>query len=293
MPSDSSKEEVKALKKIIDELQNELQLKNEEISIYRQELIKFSQRLDNLMFQMASDTDLISQIHRVLVPTELPQFPGFEISRKFSYGSKSGGDYFDLFEHEDKMKFGVLVASSSGYAMSALFLSFVLKVSHILEAKRGAAAHEILQKIGDDLKNSAGEKDFTHAFYAVINRRNYKMEFCSVGQITGYYLVKGRAALLLKSTDKPFGSSFSAQLKSTTIELEPKARVCILTNGITDVLGNERILNILSDFVNKDVHDLRNELLFEAERVTGKEIPDRDQTVVVLEVKDKVIKLAK
>lgn len=293
MAADPKKDEIKALKKIIEELQSEVLLKNEEISIYRQELIKFSQRLDSLMFQMASDTDIVSQIHRVLVPTELPQFPGFEVSRKFSYGSKSGGDYFDLFEHEDKMKFGVLVASSSGYAMSALFLSFVLKVSHILEAKRGDAAHQILQKIGDDLKKSAGPNDFTHAFYGIVNRRNYKMEFCSVGQVSGYYLVKGNAPLLLKSSDAPFSSEFSSQLKSATLDLEPNSRLCIMTHGLTDVLGNEKITRIMSDFSEKNVHDLRNELLFQAQQISHQEIPDRDQTVVVLEVKDKVIKLAK
>ena len=293
MSADIKKEEVKALKKIIEELQNELTLKNEEISIYRQELIKFSQRLDTLIFQMASDSDAAAQIHRVLVPTELPQLPGFEVSRKFTYGSKSGGDYFDLFEHEDKMKFGILVASSSGYSMSALFLSFVLKVSHILEAKRGDAAHQILQKIGADLKQSAGPNDFTNAFYGIINRRNYKMEFSSVGDIIGYYVTKGRGPLLLKSTDGPFNSEFSAQLKSITLELEPKSRLCIITHGLTDVLGNDRIIRIINDFSEKGVHDLRNELLFQASQVSGKETPDRDQTVVVLEAKDKVIKLAK
>jgi hypothetical protein len=41
------------------------------------------------------------------------------------------------------------------------------------------------------------------------------------------------------------------------------------------------------------VHDLRNEILYQVERFAqGKDIP-QDATVVVCEVKDRVIKLAK
>lgn len=293
MAADSKNEDVKKLRQQVKLLESELANKNQEILIYRQELIKFSQRLDGLMSQLTSDTNLVSQIYRVLVPTEIPKFPGFEISRKFTYGSKSGGDYFDLFEHEDKMKFGLLVASSSGYAMSALFLSFVLKVSHILEAKRGEASHMIMQKIADDLKQSAGPQDFTHAFYGVVDRRNYQLEFCSVGDILGFYQVQGKAPLVLKSPSAGFGKDFNSKLTSMTLELEPRSRLCVVTNGLSDILGLDRIVKILSESYQKDVHDLRNELLFAAQQITKKETPDRDQTVVVLEVKDKVIKLAK
>src|SRR3989344_3162203 len=113
------------LKKKIAILEAELNKEDSEIMIYRQELLKFSQKLDLLMSQIAGDIKILSEVQKTLVPTEIPTIPGFEISRKFVYVSQAGGDYFDIFEHEDKMKFGILMASSSGYAMSALFLSLI------------------------------------------------------------------------------------------------------------------------------------------------------------------------
>jgi sigma-B regulation protein RsbU (phosphoserine phosphatase) len=41
------------------------------------------------------------------------------------------------------------------------------------------------------------------------------------------------------------------------------------------------------------VHEVRNEILFQAEQHSGKSEPVRDQTVIVTEIKDRVIKLAK
>lgn len=288
-----SSDEKDQLKKIIVKLEDELKQKNSEIMIYRQELGKVSQRLDVLMSQISNDMKILNEVQKKLVPTEMPSIPGFEISRKFVYGSKYGGDYFDIFEHEDKMKFGMLVASSSGYAMSALFLSLILKVSHALEAKKGNAPDKILQQIAEDIKKLASPQDLTSAFYAVIDRRDFSLQFCSAGKINGYYLVPQKPIQVLRSTNSAFGQQFDEKLSLASIELEPKSRICVLTEGLTEVLGEDGVVKIMTDNAKNGVHDLRNELLFQAQRKSKLEEPLRDQTVVVVEVKDRVIKLAK
>ena len=288
-----SQDELIRLKKIVQDLETQVKTKSLEVMTYRQELQKFSQKLDSLMSQIAGDTQLLAQVQKVLVPTEMPRIPGFEFSRKFVFGSQSGGDYFDIFEHEDKFRFGVLVASSSGYAMSALFLSLILKVSHILEAKKGNAPEKVLQQMADELKVLAGPKDYTNAFYAVIDRRDYSFKFCSAGQIEAFYMSHDRVVRHMKSEFSPFGQQFSAQLTSAQIELEPKSRVCIVTEGLLDIIGPDRVVKAMTNGVKAGVHELRNELLFQAQQVSKLQEPLRDQTVVVIETKDQVIKLAK
>jgi sigma-B regulation protein RsbU (phosphoserine phosphatase) len=49
----------------------------------------------------------------------------------------------------------------------------------------------------------------------------------------------------------------------------------------------------MSENAKNGVHDLRNELLFQAQIKSNLEEPLRDQTVLVIDVKDRVIKLAK
>ena len=214
-------------------------------------------------------------------------------SRKFIFGSKSGGDYFDIFEHEDKMKFGILVASSSGYAMSALFLSLILKVSHVLEAKKGNSPDKILQQIADEIKKVAAPQDTTSAFYGVIDRRSFTLQFCSAGRMDGYYMVPQKPIQVLKSTNSAFGQQFSEKLTMAALDLDPKSRICLVSEGLSEVLGVDGIVKIMGDNAKGNVHELRNELLFQAQRKSGLEEPLKDQTVIVVEVKDRVIKLAK
>lgn len=281
------------LKSRITLLENELAAKNAEVATYRQEMLKFSQKLDVLMSQIAQDMKILSEVQKTLVPTEIPNIPGFEISRKFVFGSKVGGDYFDIFEHEDKFKFGILVASSSGYAMSALFLSLIIKVSHVLEAKKGNSPEKILQQLAEEIKKLAGPADQTSGFYAVIDRRSFQLQFCSAGQVDGYYWAPQKALQVLKSSHGAFSQQFADKLTLASLDLEPKSRLCVVTPGLSEVLGADRIAKIINDNSKNGVHDLRNELLFQAQRVAQKEEPIRDQTVVVIEVKDRVIKLAK
>ena len=81
----------------IELLQKQLIEKESEIQIYRKELFKISHQLDEVMSQISTDISALKKIHKALVPTEIPNMAGFEFSRKFLYGSKTGGDYFDIF----------------------------------------------------------------------------------------------------------------------------------------------------------------------------------------------------
>lgn len=282
-----SADEIARLKAII-------QMKDQELLLYKQELLKFSHQLDNVMIQISSDVDLLKKIQKVLTPTEIPNIPGFEFSRKFVYGSRYGGDYFDIFEHEDKMKFGVLLSSSSGYAMSALFLSLILKVSHLMEAKKGLSPEKVLEHIGTELKTTANTKDETQAFYGVIDRRDLTLNFCAVGRIKGFIQAPDKTLQLISSSSQALGSSTSPVFKSASVELEPKSRVVLVSDGILEVLSTDQISQCLQKLGgSSQVHDVRNEILLQCQLTSGADTPLRDQTVVVIEVKDRVIKLAK
>lgn len=290
----SSSTDINKEKNQLELIQKLLVEKESEIQIYRKELFKISHQLDEVMSQISTDVDALKKIHKALVPTEIPNMAGFEFSRKFLYGSKTGGDYFDIFEHEDRLKFGILLSSSSGYAMSALFLSLVLKVSHLIEAKKGLSPDKVIEKINTELKDIASTKDHAHVFYGVVDRRNYTLDLCVVGQIHGFLQSPNQPLKLISSDSDPLGPQFSPTFKSVSVDLESKARLVLVSDGITKVLSIYEISKLLTEQVHKQqVHEVRNELLYQCQKKTGLENPINDQTVVVMDVKDRVIKLAK
>ena len=285
----------------IRELEQELGDREKDLGVFRDELARANSLLEKFIKQIGQELKMASLIQKALVPTEFPNIPGFEFSTKFVPSPISGGDYFDIFEHEDKFRFGVVLASSSGYSMSALFLSVLLKMTGQLEARKGSPPNRILEMMGRELVPNINDGDAANVFYAVFDRRTFEMTYSGVGRMIGlmYNFPSGNLQRLDWET-KPFTQGFNAELNSTTISLGARDRIILCSEGVVravnakgEAFGEDRLYKTILAAPRLGVHDMRNEILFQLERfVQGTDYP-QDITVVVAEVKDRVIKLHK
>lgn len=291
----------KELKERLSELEHELAVKEAELHRYRLELTKANVALEKMISQISQELKLAHTLQKFLSPTELPNVQGFEFSTKFIPGTRSGGDYFDIFETEDKLKFGILISSASGYSLSSLLLSVIIKISSQMEARRGLEAHKVVALLAKEVVPHIQNDDKANVFYAVIDRRNYEMQYCSVGAIDCFHQVYGRDGLVeLMPTGPAIAKDFNTEPQSHTTQLNSRDRIVITTEGLKlsqNSLGVNWGGHNLSDAISRaprqGVHELRNEILFANEKYTGKAEPVRDQTLIVTEVKDLIIKLAK
>ena len=96
----------KDLESKIQDLEEALRSKDREISHYREQLYQVNSRLERLVSALSQELHFANLIQKKLSPTEIPHLSGVEFSTKFVPGMRFGGDYFDIFELEDKMKFG-------------------------------------------------------------------------------------------------------------------------------------------------------------------------------------------
>lgn len=292
--------EIADLKEKIQELEEELHRKDRELMRYRSELGKANSALENMIAQVGHELRLAQILQRHLSPTELPNISGFEFSTKFIPGSRSGGDYFDIFEHEDKLKFGILIASSSGYTMSALLLSVVIKMSSQIEARRGLEAHKVLSQLAKEIVPNIQTKDKASLFYGVIDRRNFEMQYSCLGGVDGFLQVYGDEQLTdLRSPTPALSKEFNSEPVLFRVQLNARDRVVLATEGLRGsenaeghMWGQENLRRSIQRAPKNGVHELRNEILYSNEKFTGTTEPVRDQTLLVIEVKDRVIKLA-
>ena len=287
--------------KKIKELQAELAQKEAELAHLRLRLTSTNSRLEKVVEEISQEVKMASQVQRLLSPIELPHIQGFEFSTKFIPGVKSGGDYFDIFEHEDRLKFGIVLTASSGYTMSALFLSILMKISSRLEARRGLDPQEMIATITRELQPGMKLNDKASVFYGVVDRRNFELSYCSIGEISGFLQVNGSDVLQRLESQGPLLSKSSTfEPQTLRLPLNPRDRILLCSEGVTkstnsvgQLWGESGLSDAILSAPRHGVHELRNEILYRGEEFSGKKDPERDQTVLVLEVKDKVIKLAK
>ena len=285
----------------IQELEEEVRERQVDLKRFREELGKANQRLEAMIERLNQEVKLAHVIQKILVPTEFPHISGFEFSTKFFPSHISGGDYFDIFEHEDRFRFGVIVSSASGHAMSALLLGVLLKMTGQLEAKRGSDPHQVLKGMHEQLVAHMSPEDQADVFYALVDRRSYEMRFVRAGKVIVLHqnAVNGQVQTLDAEVG-PLNSGFVSPAQSEALSLGPRDRLVICSRGLSEArnaknesYGMERVTRSLLSGPKRGVHELRNHILYEVHKFAQGTEPIRDQTLLVLEVKDKVIKLAK
>lgn len=298
MPTDKAEKNLQS--KVLD-LEKDLALKEAELISYRLELAKANQLLEKMIVDMSQELKLAALVQKILSPTEIPNIPGIEFSTKFIPGFKSGGDYFDIFEHDDKLKFGIILSSCSGYTMSALFLSVLMKLSAQIEARKGAEPDQVIKMMATEIVPNIQKSETASLFYGIMDRRTYDFKYCSIGNLLGFLQnATGDSIAQLQPSTGPFKKDYNENPMTHAVSFGPRDRLILCTDGIgsaTDkqqnIFGKERVMQAIANAPKAGVHSVRNEILFQVEKFSGSAEQARDQTIVVTEIKDKVIKLAK
>ena len=304
-----AKESEDDLKARIRELEAEVKARENDLAVFRKQLSMANQALEGLIAKVAEEVKTAAQIQKVLGPTEFPNIPGFEFSTKFVPSPISGGDYFDIFEHEDRLKFGIVLASSNGYGMSALLLSVLLKMTGQHEAKRGLSPDKVLEYIATELDpslgNSAQGADRANVFYGIIDRRTLEFSYVAAGPVYGGIVRNATGKLERLVSDGAPIEKGRAQTPTLVkrVQLEARDRVFLVSAGVVaaknkadEVFGEDRLIRSVltapKTGVAPTVHDWRNEILYRVEaHAAGQDLP-QDVTAVIFEVKDRVIRLA-
>ncbi|MFN8791405.1 MAG: PP2C family protein-serine/threonine phosphatase [Bdellovibrionales bacterium] len=272
----------------------------QQVKNYERLLRQANDKLLQLAGEIASDLDWALKIQKKLVPTQLPNIKGFEFSSKFVPGSRFGGDYFDIFEHQDKWRFGIFMSSCSGYTVSSALMGLLIKFSTQVEAKRGMKPHDFLGTMAAELVPSLKEGDRASLFYGVVDRKTLQLEYSSAGLISAYrQAVESDELEFLEPITPELTSEFRTPFQTRVLKLESQDRMLLASPGVVlaqneknEAWGLERMVDAWRSAARKGVHDLRNEILYQQQTFLQGAESLRDQSLIVIEVQEKIIKLA-
>ena len=152
----------------IKELENLLSDRENELHSYRKTVVQLNSEIEKTIAKVSDQLQLANQIQRFLQPTAIPLIQGIDFSTKFIPGLRFGGNYYDIFEHQDKFKISILLSSASGFSVSSHVLSILIKMSTIREIRKGTENEKILQLIFSELQPLLGEKDNANLFLGTL-----------------------------------------------------------------------------------------------------------------------------
>ncbi len=275
----------------------EAQIKDQENLLTKyKEMFNFSNdRIRKISKNLQEGLSLIAGIHRHLLPIDLPDIPYFEFSYKFlpTYAGVSG-DFFDIVKIKNSLKFGIILSSCNTYAMTSLFVSSFLKSSQHLQNYE--TSKDFLLYVSEHLSKSFSEMEKINLFYGIIDRKNFTLDYCLVGNVFAGFKREGQDYQILKPCSQNFGERKS--FKNEVIPLNTRDIFLFCSSGVrtsknskNEEFGTSNILKAARENEKKGVLGIRQNILFQCNKFNDGLESSKDKTVLVMEIKDRILKL--
>ena len=176
-----------------------LQEKEKTLKEYRKVIQQSHQLMKEVMDKLSFELKIAHQIHRILLPVELPVIAGCEFSFKFrpADGDGKSKDFYEVLPHPASKSFSIIMSSCSSHALSALMFSARLKMlgrgERVEHLKPDEFVARLIEEINIDIANFSETRGGayplrgkTSLFYALISQRTYQMSYCLVGDIFAF-----------------------------------------------------------------------------------------------------------
>jgi serine phosphatase RsbU (regulator of sigma subunit) len=229
--------------------QRELAAANVELKQTNAKLNEAYAALSKAQKHIEKDLDRARIIQNNLLPTAFPDHLLLQVASKYIPAGMVGGDYYDCFELPSG-NLGMVVADVSGHGIGAALVMSMFKVLlrtfSMQDGQTGpdASPCAVLNKINATfMTQQLGAAQFVTAFYAIFDKTSRRLTYCNAGHVAQMVLQDHAASpsadnlLEMPSQGLVLGMFATTFLSDAGIDLAPRARIFLFTDGITEAHG--------------------------------------------------------
>jgi sigma-B regulation protein RsbU (phosphoserine phosphatase) len=184
---------------------------------------------------MRNELAIAASIQQSIIPSDLPTFPHTRLMARTVPCTGVGGDFYDVIPVGNSVNDGfvAIVADVSGKGMSAALLASIIQGMMYAQLKSGASIVETVTTVNAFLcTRVSGQKYVT--LVAVHYKHGGAVELVNGGHVPPVLIhPDGRAEAILDG-DVPVGLLSNATFHSISLNLQPGARLVLLSDGVTE-----------------------------------------------------------
>ena len=229
------------------------------------------------------------EIQERLLPKQIPQAPGLEISGSWRPARIVGGDYFDVFKLSEN-RLGLCIGDVSGKGMPAALLMCNLQAVVKALATESTPPKELVEKANRVMWRNTTEDKFITLFYALLDVECRTLQFTNAGHNAPVLTRGDGAQLRLEEGGLIVGAFQESEYGQGEIELRPGDRLVMFTDGVTEAVngqgeefGEKRLVEASLCGRQLSADTLHHSLLELVTEFCGGEFED-DATVLVMAV---------
>ena len=240
--------------------------------------------------QMEGELKVAHNIQAGLLPTQVPQVPGFSVDGRTIPAREVGGDYYDFIPNGQNT-LGMAIADVTGRGVPA-----ALVMSMVRTLLRGQAYHGTPQEVLSIINNLVhqdvrGSCHSVAMFFGVLDCENRILRFANAGQMFPlWYRRKINQWQYIELGGIPLGIRPKVDYRLGEIQMEPGDRIVFYTDGLVEsskidgeIFGFHRFETLMETIVDLPPKEAIDKILDQLYTFTGHDEPDDDLTLAILE----------
>jgi phosphoserine phosphatase RsbU/P len=228
-----------------------------------------------------------SEIQKNLLPSSIPDIPGYDISATTKSVHFVGGDYYNVAKISDT-RTAFCIADVAGKGLPGALLMSNLQASLKPLIRADIEPHELCSRLNQILCEIMPENKFVSLFYGVLDNRANQLTYCNAGHNAPLIIRTDGESLELRSSGAILGRFPNWQYGKKESRLHPGDTLVLFTDGIVEacdgageLFGESRLLALARELAPSGACNLQNKLLNAVSIHCGNKFQD-DATMIVL-----------
>ena len=230
-----------------------------------------------------------SATQRGLLPREIPQFPGYDISAAWRPAGAVSGDYLDVLRL-DANHLALCVADVIGKGVpAALIMSNVQAAVHALAGEM-LPTGDLCGRINRIVARNLGSGKFITFFYGVLDAACRRFSYTNAGHCEPILVRQNGECQRVNHGGSVLGVFPDWSYKEEHVDLAPGDRLVLFTDGITEIanaddeeFGEERLMELLRTHRALDAEAMQKRVMAAIAEFSGGNFQD-DATLIVTAV---------
>jgi uncharacterized protein YndB with AHSA1/START domain len=188
--------------------------------------------------KQAQEYEEAREIQQALMPKEIPQMPGLEISGSWRPARIVGGDYFDVFKF-GASRVGLCIADVSGKGMPAALLMSNLQAVVKALAAENTSPKELVEKVNRVMSRNTTEAKFITLFYGLLDVDRKTLQYANAGHNAPVLTREDGVQVRLEQGGLIVGAFQESVYDQGEIDLRPGDRLVMFTDGLSEAVGGD------------------------------------------------------